>query len=99
MSTTEVSRRALVAALPVLATLPVAPPPACPSPSAVTSSTLTPLTDQESARILGVQANIWTEHIRTDARLEQMAFPRAAAVAESGWTAEEHRNWPSFVQA
>lgn len=74
---------------------PVGPAPACPSQPG--ASALAPLNEQERTHILGIQANIWTEHIRTEARLEQMAFPRAAAVAESGWTAEENRNWPSFV--
>ncbi|HEY0341356.1 MAG TPA: beta-N-acetylhexosaminidase, partial [Steroidobacteraceae bacterium] len=36
--------------------------------------------------ILGLQANIWTEHIRTEDRLAYMTFPRAAAVAEVGWS-------------
>ena len=36
--------------------------------------------------ILGLQGNLWTEHIRTEARVEAMAFPRAAAVAEVGWS-------------
>lgn len=37
-------------------------------------------------KILGVQANLWTETITTDERLEYMLFPRLAALAESAWT-------------
>lgn len=54
------------------------------------------LTDEERKHILGLQANIWTEHIRTEARVEAMAFPRAAAVAEIGWSPAAARDWPGF---
>jgi hexosaminidase len=47
--------------------------------------------------ILGVQANIWTEHIRTDDRVEYMTFPRAAALAEVGWSAASGRDWNGFL--
>jgi hexosaminidase len=56
------------------------------------------LSDAQQKHIMGVQANLWTEHIRTEDRLEWMALPRAAAVAEVGWTARERRHWPEFVQ-
>ena len=56
------------------------------------------LTPDERDHFMGVQANLWTEHIRTEARLQKMAFPRAAAVAELGWTEPERKNWPAFVQ-
>ena len=49
------------------------------------------LTDQRK-HVLGVQANIWTEHIRTEERVEYMTFPRAAALAEVAWSASRaHR--------
>ena len=48
--------------------------------------------------ILGVQANVWTEHIRTEDRVEYMTFPRAAAVAEIGWTGPEKHDWNDFVR-
>ena len=47
--------------------------------------------------ILGVQGQLWSEHIGTDARLEAMAMPRAGALAEIGWTAKERHDWPDFV--
>ena len=53
------------------------------------------LTTAQQRHVLGVQANIWTEHIRNDATLQWMALPRAAALAEVGWSS--HRDWPGFV--
>jgi hexosaminidase len=55
------------------------------------------LSPTEQRHILGVQANVWTEHIRTEDRLEWMAFPRAIAVAELGWTPPARRSWPDFL--
>jgi hexosaminidase len=54
----------------------------------------------EAARrhVLGVQANAWTEHMQTDSRVQWMTWPRAAAVAELGWSTPERRHWPDFVQ-
>lgn len=46
--------------------------------------------------ILGVQGNIFSEHMRTEQRVEHMTFPRAAALAEVGWTPAERRDWPDF---
>src|SRR5262249_15432471 len=46
----------------------------------------TTLTEAQQAHILGVEGTIWTEHIRTEDRVWYMAFPRAAAVAELGWS-------------
>jgi len=51
----------------------------------------------DNARIIGVQANIWTEHLQTDDRVAYAAFPRAAALAELAWTPRSERSWSSFV--
>lgn len=55
-----------------------------------------PLTDADRAHIIGLQANIWTEHMATETNVERMALPRAAAVSESGWTAAPLRDWTNF---
>lgn len=39
----------------------------------------------EQAHVLGLQGQLWTEHMRTEARVAWKAFPRAMAVAEIGW--------------
>ncbi|WP_194411872.1 beta-N-acetylhexosaminidase [Microbacterium cremeum] len=54
----------------------------------------------EDADILGVEAPLWTETIRTEADIDLMAFPRVAAAAEAGWSPatgeSELRTWESF---
>ena len=54
-----------------------------------------PSLDQaQRAHIRGLQGNLWSEHIRTEARMGWMAFPRAAAIAEVGWS--QHPDWSDF---
>ncbi len=48
--------------------------------------------------ILGLQGNIWTEHARTDERIERQVFPRMVAFAEIGWSAPEVRSWSGFTE-
>jgi hexosaminidase len=55
------------------------------------------LSELQRRHVLGVQANIWTEHIRTEPRVEWMALPRAAALAEVGWSAPAE-SWPDFLE-
>ena len=57
----------------------------------------TSLTPEENRHILGLQATLFSEHIRTEERMEQMAFPRAAAVAELGWSPALGRSWDDFA--
>ncbi len=55
------------------------------------------LTPEEQKHILGLQGNLWTEHIRTEERVEYMAWPRGAAIAEVGWSPRERREWLGFL--
>lgn len=55
------------------------------------------LTTKERRHILGLQGNLWTEHVRTEDRVQAMAFPRAAAVAEVGWSPRARRGWADFA--
>lgn len=55
------------------------------------------LNKEEVQHVLGAQANIWTEHIRTPERVTHAAFPRAAALAEITWSPVEQRNWDNFL--
>jgi len=56
------------------------------------------LTAEQRGHVIGLQGNLWTEHIRTEERLGAMTFPRAAAIAELGWSAPQNRSWPDFVK-
>jgi hexosaminidase len=49
-------------------------------------------------RVLGLQGNLWTEHVRTEARAAYMTWPRAAAIAELGWSAPANRDWDDFAR-
>lgn len=49
-------------------------------------------------RILGAQANLWTEYIPTPQHAEYMAFPRLCALAEVVWSPAGTRNWDDFLQ-
>jgi hexosaminidase len=51
---------------------------------------------EQHHHVLGVQANLWTEHMRSEARVEYMAFPRAAALAEIAWSQPERISFPDF---
>jgi hexosaminidase len=48
--------------------------------------------------VLGVEAPLWTETIRTTADIEYMAFPRLPAIAELGWSPAATHDWPAFRQ-
>ncbi len=46
--------------------------------------------------LLGVQGNLWAEMMRTEDRVTYMAYPRAAALAEVGWSAPARIDWQDF---
>ena len=47
--------------------------------------------------VLGLEACVWTEYVENNKRLEFQAFPRLIAVAETGWTLNENKNYQSFL--
>ncbi|QJR16740.1 family 20 glycosylhydrolase [Usitatibacter palustris] len=53
---------------------------------------------EQRHHVLGLQGNLWSEHIRTEPRMAHMAFPRAAAIAELGWSQPERRDWKDFLR-
>jgi hexosaminidase len=55
------------------------------------------LNADERHHVLGVQANLWTEHMRTEDRVALMAYPRAVALAEIAWSPVQRRNWDDFA--
>jgi hexosaminidase len=46
--------------------------------------------------VLGLQANLWAEMMRSEARVTYMAYPRIAALAEVAWSPPERINWEDF---
>jgi hexosaminidase len=50
----------------------------------------------EEDAILGVEAPVWTETLRTIGDVETMLFPRLCAVAEVAWTPQRARGWEDF---
>jgi hexosaminidase len=48
------------------------------------------LSEAEAARVIGVQAAVWTEHMDSARAIDYMAFPRLCAVAEVAWSGPGH---------
>jgi hexosaminidase len=58
-----------------------------PSPASLTSA--------QRRHILGMQVNLWTEHVRTPDYADRMIWPRAAILAEIAWS-NPKKDWPQF---
>ncbi len=56
------------------------------------------LSAEEIRRVLGVQANLWTEYVSTPEHAEYMVLPRMAALAEAAWSPRNSRDWPGFQE-
>jgi hexosaminidase len=48
------------------------------------------LSEVEAARVVGVQACLWTEHMDSARVVDYMAFPRLCALAEVAWSGPGH---------
>ena len=46
--------------------------------------------------VIGLQCNNWSEYIYSNSHRQYMLFPRAFAVAETGWTPKAKKDWESF---
>jgi hexosaminidase len=51
---------------------------------------------KEKSLILGIQANLWTETVDNDRRLDYLLFPRIAALAEAAWTQQNRKDFKTF---
>ena len=47
---------------------------------------------------VGVQGTFWTEHVQSNYLLEYLALPRLIAIAETGWTPANKKNFEDFQQ-
>jgi hexosaminidase len=52
---------------------------------------------EQQRHILGLQGNIWAEHLRSESLIAAAAFPRGAAIAELGWSSGK-RDFSDFVR-
>lgn len=57
------------------------------------------MTEEERSHILGIQANIWTEYIKTEDHLQYMLLPRMTALCEVQWCQPENKDWERFTKA
>ncbi|HKX30453.1 MAG TPA: family 20 glycosylhydrolase [Blastocatellia bacterium] len=56
------------------------------------------LKPEEERFILGGQANVWTEYMKTPEKAEYMVFPRMLALAEVVWSPQANRNYDDFMR-
>jgi hexosaminidase len=54
------------------------------------------LTVEEQKFVLGAQANLWSEYIKTPEYAEYMILPRMSALSEVVWSAKESKDWDNF---
>jgi hexosaminidase len=54
------------------------------------------LTESQEKQVRGIQACLWTETTITQSRRDFMTWPRLIALAESAWTVEKNKDFPSF---
>ena len=60
----------------------------------VPGEALTP--EQRQKHVKGVQGNLWTEYVPTEAQVEHMLYPRMLALAEIGWNGTATKDYPAF---
>jgi hexosaminidase len=51
----------------------------------------------QAKHVLGVQANVWTEHLPTFVHVEHAVFPRLDALGEVAWSPVVANGWPGFL--
>jgi len=56
------------------------------------------LTPEEAAHVKGVTGAIWTEYVRTPARLEYTLLPRMLALSEIAWTPVARKDYARFTE-
>jgi hexosaminidase len=49
-------------------------------------------------QVLGLQANLWTETVQTEQRMEYLIFPRLLALAEAAWTTDNEKDFMGFCK-
>ena len=54
------------------------------------------LSVEEQKHILGAQANLWTEYIKTEEYAQFMILPRMTALSEVVWSEKDGKDWSDF---
>lgn len=54
--------------------------------------------DFEANNLFGVAGTLWSECINSTERLYYMAFPRALALSEAGWSLQKNRDYQDFLK-
>lgn len=56
------------------------------------------LSEAQQRRVLGIEAPLWTENVRSERYLQFMLYPRLAALAEVAWRQQSNAEPAVFVQ-
>ena len=56
------------------------------------------LSATQAKHVLGMQANVWTEHLSNATLVEHAAFPRLDALAEVAWSPATTHDWHGFLE-
>lgn len=56
------------------------------------------LSVEEQKFVLGSQANLWTEFVKTTSHAEYMVLPRMTALSEVVWSNKDSKDWVNFRQ-
>ena len=56
------------------------------------------LTPEQQKYVIGVQANLWSEYIGTEAKAEYLLYPRLLALSEVAWTPLAGKNFKDFSE-
>lgn len=54
------------------------------------------LSPEKATYVYGSQANVWTEYISNERKVEYTVFPRMSALSEVLWSPKESRDWKDF---
>lgn len=53
---------------------------------------------ERTAHVLGAQANLWAEYVKSSREVDHALFPRLDALAEISWSPKNARDWPGFLR-
>jgi len=56
------------------------------------------LNREEKKYILGLQGCLWTENVQTTAQAEFQLLPRLLAIAETGWSGQDRKDYTGFLE-